>query len=70
MKQSEVSVGKVYAVKVSSKLAPVMLTSVSHQGGWNALNLKSQRGIRIHTAAKLRYEVIKDPTTQIWRRKI
>jgi hypothetical protein len=62
MKKNEIAVGKVYAVKISGRLAPVMLTSVSQYGGWYSLNLRSKRDVRIHTAAKLRFELTKTPT--------
>lgn len=56
MKKSEVEVGKTYTVKVSGKLQPVMLTSVSQYGGWYGINTATKRDVRIRSAAKLRGE--------------
>ena len=57
MKKSEVQLGKVYNVKVSGKVQPVRLDSVSRHGGWDGTNVDTGRKIRIHTAGKLRSEV-------------
>lgn len=56
MKKSEVTLGKVYAVKVSGKIVPVRLDSESTCGGWNGTNLNTKREVRIRSAAKLRRE--------------
>lgn len=59
MKKSEVTLGKVYAVKVSGKIVPVRLDSESPYGGWNGTNLNTKREVRIRSAAKLRREYAK-----------
>lgn len=72
MKAKDVSIGKVYAVKVGEKIRPVRLDSVSRYGGWDATNLATSRTVRIRTAAKLRYPVEpildKDGARVGWRR--
>jgi hypothetical protein len=73
MKKQDVTLNKIYAVKVSGKIAPVQLvrevevrTLIGRQafgpprtigGGWYGLNLITKRETRIQTAAKLRYEL-------------
>jgi len=54
MLKSEVKLDRVYIVKVSGKLARVRLMAVSPYGGWNGVNLATNREIRIRSAAKLR----------------
>ena len=58
MKKNEIEIGKVYIMKVSGKLTKVRLVSESPYGGWNGLNLETNREVRIRTAAKLRKEYI------------
>ena len=57
MRKSEVSLGKVYIVKVSGTLQKVRLDRLSPYGGWYGTNLRTHREIRIYTAGKLRKEV-------------
>lgn len=67
MRKAEVSVGKVYAAKISNQLAPVRLDGESPYGGWSATNLATKRQVRIKSAAKLRFELEKRDGK--WRRK-
>ncbi len=55
MKKADVIVGKRYVMKVSNKLATVLITNVCQYGGWYGLNTKTNRDVRIRSAAKLRY---------------
>ena len=57
MKKKDVSVGKVYAVKVSGKVVPVKLVSESSYGGWNGKSLVTGRDIRVKTGGRLRREL-------------
>lgn len=57
MKAKEVGVGRTYVAKVSGVLTVVRLTGVSRFGGWDAVNVKTGRPVRIKTAARLREEV-------------
>ncbi len=54
MTKSEVQIGTTYNAKISGKLAPVKILAVSQYGGWNGMNTKTGRTVRIYTAAKLR----------------
>lgn len=54
MKKSQVRIGETYTVKVSGQLAPVRITGASPHGGWNGVNTKTHREVRIRTAARLR----------------
>lgn len=58
MTKSQIEIGKVYAAKVSGKIAPVVITGISQYGGWNARSKATGREIRIRSAAKLRYEMV------------
>ena len=57
MKKHEITVGGVYAAKVSGKVVPVRITAESPYGGWQAVNLQTQRAVRIRSAARLRRPV-------------
>ena len=54
MKQRDVVLGQVYAVKVSGRIQPVRLIALSPYGGWVGRNEQTGRQIRIRSAAKLR----------------
>jgi len=55
MKKKNVVIGSVYAVKVSGNVVPVRVVRESPYGGWEGLNLKTRRSVRIRTAARLRH---------------
>ena len=61
MKKHEVQVGKVYAMKVSGDIVPVKITGEKWSGdkhtGWTGTNTKTNRGVRIKSAQRLRGEV-------------
>lgn len=54
VKKVDVVVGETYLVKVSGRLVPTRIDSVSAYGGWNATNLLTQRKIRVRSAMRLR----------------
>jgi hypothetical protein len=54
MKKCDVTLGQVYAVKVSGRIQPVRLIAESPYGGWVGRNEQTGREIRIRSAAKLR----------------
>jgi hypothetical protein len=62
MKKAAVEVGLTYVVKVSGRLAPVKIESVSEYGGWVGRNTRTGREIRIRSAQKLRRVVTPDNT--------
>ena len=53
IKKSQVQIGETYIAKVSGQLVKIRITAVSQYGGWDALNLKTKKRIRIKTAARL-----------------
>ena len=56
MKKSEVKVGACYAAKVGSGMGTVRIDRVNPQGGWDGMNLRTNRAVRIKTASCLRGE--------------
>lgn len=54
MKKNEVEIGGVYVAKISGRLTHVRITAVSQYGGWDAVNVNTNREVRIRSAAKLR----------------
>lgn len=57
MLKRDVVIGKTYAAKVSGAIVPVRLVAISRYGGWDAVNEKTGRSVRIKSAAKLRCEL-------------
>lgn len=53
-RKAEVQLGQVWTAKVSNQIVKVRLDAVSRFGGWDAVNLKTGRSVRIKSAAKLR----------------
>ena len=54
MKKNEITIGGIYAAKVSGKVVPVKITGESPYGGWDAVNTQTKRAIRVRSAARLR----------------
>ena len=54
MKKNEITIGGIYAAKVSGKVVPVKITGESPYGGWDAVNTQTRRAVRIRSAARLR----------------
>ena len=54
MKKNQVTIGGVYAAKVSGKVVPVRITGQSPYGGWDAENTQTKRTVRIRGAGRLR----------------
>jgi hypothetical protein len=57
MRKKDVRVGRRYVAKVSEQLTTVRITNDSPSGGWDAVNEKTGRSVRIVTAGRLRGEV-------------
>lgn len=57
MKKRDVMIGGIYAAKVSGRIVPVRITAESRYGGWDAINTRTNRPIRIRSAQRLRYRV-------------
>jgi len=54
MTKKQVWIGSVYWAKVSEKIVKVRILCASPFGGWDALNLETDRRVRIKTAGRLR----------------
>lgn len=65
IRKKDVKVGSYYAIKHTSspngRLIVIKIEGESIYGGWNALNLKTGRLIRVKSNTKLRYEVVLNP---------
>jgi len=57
MKKKDVTIGKVYLVTVTGKRARVRLTGENPHGGWDGLNLDTNRKVRVKTAGRLQREI-------------
>jgi len=57
MKKNEITIGGMYAAKVSGKVVPVRIAGESPYGGWEAINTITGRGVRIRSAARLRRKI-------------
>ncbi|UCG53595.1 MAG: hypothetical protein JSW58_08555 [Candidatus Latescibacterota bacterium] len=57
MRAEEITVGVVYWVKVSGKLAPCRVDCKSTRGGFDVTNLNTNRKIRLRSAGRIRREV-------------
>jgi hypothetical protein len=56
VKKNEVKVGGTYKAKVSGKLTEVRITGESRYGGWDAVNVLTNKKVRIKSAQRLRGE--------------
>jgi hypothetical protein len=56
MKKHEVKIGQTYLAKVSDRLTAVRITAESRYGGWDAVNTKTGKAVRIKSAQRLRAE--------------
>jgi hypothetical protein len=54
MKRAEVEIGQTYRAKVSGRLVEVRILTDLARGGWEVLNLSTDRTVWIKTAARLR----------------
>jgi len=62
MKKDEIKINGYYSAKVSDKLTVVRIVEEHHNGGWQAVNTKTGKMVRVKSAAKLRGEVKPDGT--------
>lgn len=56
MKKEDVRVGGVYQAKVSDRLTEVRITGENRHGGWDAVNVLTNKTVRIKSAQRLRGE--------------
>lgn len=54
MKEKDVQIGQTYRVKVSGSIANVQILRESPYGGWEGVNTRTQRAVRIRSAQRLR----------------
>ena len=54
MKRKDVEIGQSYVARVSGKLTTIRILRENVYGGWWAVNIKTDRAVRIKTAARLR----------------
>jgi len=54
MKKNEVKIGETYLAKVTGKIVPVEIFRENPRGGWDAINTKTRRTVRIKSAQRLR----------------
>lgn len=57
MKKNKVKIGTTYRVKVTGKLAEVRITGENPNGGWDGINVVTNRKVRIKSAQRLRSAV-------------
>jgi len=62
MKKKDVVIGARYLAKVSGARTTVKILSESQFGGWDGLNLTTNRKIRIKSAQRL-HQILLDPDT-------
>jgi hypothetical protein len=54
MKKADVKVGETYMAKVTNKVVEVRITGESRFGGWDAVNLETNKKVRIKSPQRLR----------------
>ena len=54
MKAKDVQIGEVYAIKVAANVTAVRITEENPFGGWNGVNINTNKPIRIRTASRIR----------------
>lgn len=60
MKKREIQIGQTYVAKISRSITAVKILRESRYGGWDAVNLRTNRPIRIRSAAKLRRPFVEE----------
>ena len=54
MKKDEIQIGQAYKVKVSGNVAEVRITGENPHGGWDGVNVATNRAVRIKSAQRIR----------------
>jgi hypothetical protein len=54
MKKDEIQIGQSYKVKVSGNIAEVRITGENPYGGWDGVNVATNRAVRIKSAQRIR----------------
>lgn len=58
MKKEDVKIGRTYQAKVSGRLTEVRITGENRHGGWDAVNVLTNKTVRIKSAQRLRCEAV------------
>ena len=58
--KNNIEIGAVYKVKVTGRIVPVQIVAENPGGGWDGVNIATNKRVRIKTAARLR-ERMPDP---------
>jgi hypothetical protein len=56
MKKEDVKVGGTYKAKISGKLTEVRITGENKHGGWDAVNVLTNKTVRVKSAQRIRGE--------------
>ena len=62
MKKANVQIGQTYRVKVSGSVVDVRITGENPHGGWDGVNVATNRKVRIKSAQRLRAVATERPT--------
>lgn len=57
MKKDEIKIGETYTAKVTNKVVPVRIDKENPRGGWDGVNLVTNKQVRIKSAQRLRGRV-------------
>ncbi len=65
MKKNEVQIGQSYKVKVSGNIAEVRITGENPRGGWEGVNVATNRAVHIKSAQRIRSLVNRPAKRQV-----
>jgi hypothetical protein len=65
MKKDEIQIGQAYKVKVSGNIAEVRITGENPHGGWDGVNVATNRAVRIKSAQRIRSLVNRPAKRQV-----
>jgi len=54
MKAKDIEIGKIYVIKVSGILAPIRITGEGRNGGWDGINVRTNRKVHIRGPQRIR----------------
>ena len=65
MKKDEIQIGQTYKVKVSGNIAEVRIAAENPHGGWDGVNVATNRAVRIKSAQRIRSLVSRPAKRQV-----
>jgi hypothetical protein len=65
MKKDEIQIGQTYKIKVSGNIAEVRITGENAHGGWDGVNVATNRAVRIKSAQRIRSLVSRPAKRQV-----